>query len=294
MTHGQMGECPGYVTSGSRRILFARRIWCRNLRYKQRWPSKVRRLWQWLEGVRMRTRKDMVAAACTAAGGEHCAASGGSDADASMMEAHLKPFRWQSLFPWVGLGILVLATLLANVDRQVFVLLSAACICRWSVSTATCSQVTSFHGLLAAAIGAGIGEAGIAPVVYGMIPDMFSQARRPLANAIFSTGANLGAGIGIALAGAVVGLVDVVRPLCAGRHTCLGRLAAELPGGRRSRSPDCRPAVVRSHAADRAVTQARGRSRRRGGFSNTSPPTAAPPARSMSPWPPTALAWAAA
>lgn len=184
------------------------------------------------------------------------------------------------LLPWLGLAVFMLASLLANVDRQIFALLAgglktdlglsdtqfgllqgvglslavtfvslpigwladradrrfvlAGCICVWSVATAACSQVHSFGALMAAAIVIGIGEAGLGPVVYGMIPDMFPPARRAMANAIFSSGANLSAGVGLTIAGLVVGMADTIRPFAPasvqGADWRLSFLVVGLPG----------------------------------------------------------------
>lgn len=158
---------------------------------------------------------------------------------------------------WYGLAVLIAATILAAVDRQILVLLAepmrkslglsdtklgllqgagialfsglaavplgwladrfgrktvlASCVLVWTAATAACGAATDFSSLFAAAIGLGIGEAGLAPVVYGLIPDMVPPSRRSLANGIYALAAILGAGLGISLSGAMIGWIDTVR-----------------------------------------------------------------------------------
>lgn len=163
------------------------------------------------------------------------------------------------LLAWYGLAVLIAASILAAVDRQILVLLAepirqsldlsdtklgllqgagialfaglaavplgwladrhgrkwvlAGCVLVWTAATAACGLAWDFTSLFIAAIGLGIGEAGLAPVVYGLIPDMVPARRRVLANGIFALASILGAGLGIGLSGAMIGAIDHIRPL---------------------------------------------------------------------------------
>jgi MFS family permease len=74
----------------------------------------------------------------------------------------------------------------------------------WSLATFFCAFQHSFGGLFVGTIGIAIGEAGLAPIVYAMIPDLFPERKRNTANLIFYAGFMLGAGIGMALGGALL------------------------------------------------------------------------------------------
>ena len=163
------------------------------------------------------------------------------------------------LLAWYGVAVLVAASVLAAVDRQILVLLAepirqslglsdtklgllqgvgialfaglaalplgsladrrgrkpvlAGCVLLWTAATAACGLAWDFPSLFIAAIGLGIGEAGLAPVVYGLIPDIVPPSRRVLANGIFALASILGAGLGISLSGAMIGAIDGIRPL---------------------------------------------------------------------------------
>jgi MFS family permease len=91
--------------------------------------------------------------------------------------------------------------------------LLAACVLVWATATAACGLAQDFPALFLAAIGLGLGEAGLAPIVYGLIPEIVSERRRVLANGIYALAAIFGAGLGLALSGALVQGLDDLRPL---------------------------------------------------------------------------------
>ncbi len=93
--------------------------------------------------------------------------------------------------------------------------LLAACVLVWAGATAACGLAPDFTSLFIAAAVLGIGEAGLTPIVYGLLPDAVPDRRRVLANGIFTVAAILGAGVGIAVSGALV--------------QALGSLGAALP-----------------------------------------------------------------
>ena len=87
----------------------------------------------------------------------------------------------------------------------------AACVLIWTGATAACGFAWGFPSLFVAAIGLGIGEAGLAPIVYGLIPDIVPPKRRVLANGIYAVAAIFGAGIGIGLSGTLIETLQGAR-----------------------------------------------------------------------------------
>ena len=160
---------------------------------------------------------------------------------------------------WYGLGVLIAATILAAVDRQILVLLAepirlslglsdtklgllqglgialfagiaafplgwladkfsrrivlASCVLVWTAGTAACGMAWDFSSLFAAAVCLGIGEAGLAPIVYGLIPDMVPARKRVLANGIYAIASIFGAGLGIGLSGELIQSMPTIRTL---------------------------------------------------------------------------------
>ncbi len=111
----------------------------------------------------------------------------------------------------------------------------ASCVLVWTAATAACGLAWSFPSLFVAAIGLGIGEAGLAPIVYGLIPEMVPAKRRVLANGIYAVAAIFGAGIGIGLSGTLIESLQGAREaLPFEMHTMeswrLSFFAVALPG----------------------------------------------------------------
>lgn len=108
-----------------------------------------------------------------------------------------------------GLGMAIFASIASypmgwladRFGRRIILAIGVAC---WSVAALLCAYQSNFGGLLAGTIGIAIGEAGLAPIVYAMIPDLFPERRRNTANFIFYAGSMLGAGLGMALGGALL------------------------------------------------------------------------------------------
>ncbi|UKK84113.1 MFS transporter [Sphingopyxis sp. BSN-002] len=108
-----------------------------------------------------------------------------------------------------GLGMAVFASVASypmgwladRFGRRLVLALGVAC---WSLATGLCAFQDSFGGLFAATIGIAIGEAGLAPIVFALIPDLFPERQRNTANFIFYGGSLLGAGLGMALGGALL------------------------------------------------------------------------------------------
>lgn len=108
-----------------------------------------------------------------------------------------------------GLGMAVFACAASYpmgwlADRFGRRLLLAIGVAIWSLATFFCAFQHSFAGLFATTIGVAIGEAGLAPIVYALIPDMFPERRRNMANLVFYAGSLFGTGIGMALGGAML------------------------------------------------------------------------------------------
>lgn len=112
-----------------------------------------------------------------------------------------------------GLGMAVFASVASypmgwladRFGRRLILALGVAC---WSLATALFALQSGFWGLFVATIGIAIGEAGLAPIVFALIPDLFPERRRNMANFIFYGGSLLGAGLGMALGGAMLQWID--------------------------------------------------------------------------------------
>ena len=108
-----------------------------------------------------------------------------------------------------GLGMAVFASVASypmgwladRFGRRLLLALGVAC---WSLATALFAFQDSFGGLFVATIGIAIGEAGLAPIVFALIPDLFPERQRNTANFIFYGGSLLGAGLGMALGGVLL------------------------------------------------------------------------------------------
>lgn len=64
----------------------------------------------------------------------------------------------------------------------------------WSLATAACGISRTYPALMAARIGVGVGEAGLAPAGYSLISDLIRPEWRSTAISIFQSGSLLGAG----------------------------------------------------------------------------------------------------
>ena len=112
-----------------------------------------------------------------------------------------------------GLGMAVFASVASypmgwladRFGRRLILALGVAC---WSFATALFAFQNGFGGLFATTIGIAVGEAGLAPIVFALIPDLFPERQRNTANFIFYGGSLLGAGLGMALGGALLQWLD--------------------------------------------------------------------------------------
>jgi len=108
-----------------------------------------------------------------------------------------------------GLGMAIFASVAAypmgwladRFGRRLILAIGVAC---WSLATGVSALQHSFGGLFLGTIGIALGEAGVAPIIYAMIPDLFPERRRNAANFIFYGASLIGAGAGMAIGGATL------------------------------------------------------------------------------------------
>ena len=89
----------------------------------------------------------------------------------------------------------------------------AASILVWSTAVVFCGLARSFEQILLAAAMVGAGEAGLAPITYALIADLFRGRRRQTANSIFVVAAAAGGGLAMFIAGQLVAAGGEVKPL---------------------------------------------------------------------------------
>jgi len=109
-----------------------------------------------------------------------------------------------------GLGMAIFASAASYpmgwlADRYGRRLILVAGIIIWSLSTAACAYQTSFMGLFIATIGIAVGEAGLMPIIFAMIPDIFRTRHRSTANFIYFAATILGGAVGVMLGGGAIG-----------------------------------------------------------------------------------------
>ncbi len=124
-----------------------------------------------------------------------------------------------------------LAWLADRLDRR---LVLAGCALFWSLAVVGCGLARSYEELLLASALVGAGEAGLVPISYAIIPDIFGERQRPLANAVFAVAAMSATSLALALCGQVIGGVGALGahlpPVLAGLDAWrLAFLAVALP-----------------------------------------------------------------
>lgn len=85
----------------------------------------------------------------------------------------------------------------------------AACIVWWSLAVVGCAMANSFFALLIAGAMVGAGEAGLAPVMYALIPMFFIGRQRQIANSIAAMASVGGGALAFSAAGAIISMVAV-------------------------------------------------------------------------------------
>lgn len=92
-----------------------------------------------------------------------------------------------------------------RIDRRV---VYAACMLIWAAANIGIGLSTSFPMLIGFAMGMAFGEAVLGPVTFALIPDLFSPARRMLANSIFFISQLLGISAGLIFGGWLITMVE--------------------------------------------------------------------------------------
>lgn len=111
---------------------------------------------------------------------------------------------------FAAIAVVPLGWLADRIDRR---LLLMCCILVWSAAIAACGLATSYGGLLLCVALLAAGEAGLTPVVFALIPELFPERQRMTANFIYYSATILGSGAGIVIAGAVVEHIGLFVPL---------------------------------------------------------------------------------
>ena len=133
---------------------------------------------------------------------------------------------------FAALATFPLGWLADRYDRR---LVLAGCALFWSGAVMACGFAQNYEQLLLASALVGAGEAGLVPIAYAMIPDMFGERKRQVANSIFAIASMSATSLAMALCGQVIGLVDTLQPtLPSGLRELdawrLGFFAVALPG----------------------------------------------------------------
>ncbi|WP_299006028.1 MFS transporter [uncultured Caulobacter sp.] len=110
-----------------------------------------------------------------------------------------------------------LAWIADRFDRRYVI---CGCIATWTIGTAACGFAQNFEQLFCAAVLIAAGEAGLVPISWAIVPDLFSGRKRVLANSLFYFFAYLGISLGLALGGvALSGLERIHGQLPASLQT---------------------------------------------------------------------------
>lgn len=89
----------------------------------------------------------------------------------------------------------------------------AVCIAIWSLSVAACGLSADFPQLFMASAMVGAAEAGLLPITYALIPELFMGRQRQVANSALVVAARLLVGAVVALCGWMIYAIDLWRPL---------------------------------------------------------------------------------
>ena len=89
----------------------------------------------------------------------------------------------------------------------------AASILLWAAAVAACGLAANFEQLFVASALVGAGEAGLLPITYAIVADIFRGRSRVVANSVAVTGGRLGSGVLIIASGWLVANIEFVRPI---------------------------------------------------------------------------------
>jgi len=116
-----------------------------------------------------------------------------------------------------GLGVSLFAAIVGypigwladRYDRRVVL---ACCVVVWSLAVAACGLASDFKMLFIASAMVGAGEAGITPIMFALIPELFRNEKRQFANSLNIVVGRLGTGVAIAFCGYLTQIAEWSRP----------------------------------------------------------------------------------
>ena len=117
-----------------------------------------------------------------------------------------------------GTGIAVFAALAAFpigwlADKFGKRIVLAGSVVVWSLAVVGCAYAQTFWQMFIATSMVGAGEAGLSPIMFALIPQLFGRGKRQIANSIFVLAAAASGGLGMVLAGQLVGFADLIRDM---------------------------------------------------------------------------------
>jgi len=115
-----------------------------------------------------------------------------------------------------GLGLTLFATFFTyplgwlsdRFDRRIVL---GVCLVVWAAGTAACGFAVGFVPLFLATVAIAGGEAGLAPLILSMIPDLFAGRRRTTANIVYYVSSGLGMSLGYTLGGILIAALAPLR-----------------------------------------------------------------------------------
>lgn len=109
--------------------------------------------------------------------------------DLKLQDSHLGVIQGLGFAIFGLIATYPLGCLADRFDRRMVL---GGCVVVWAVDTAACGLVDSCVPLLIATLALAAGEAGLVPIVYAAIPDLFQGRQRISANQIFYVASILG------------------------------------------------------------------------------------------------------
>lgn len=115
-----------------------------------------------------------------------------------------------------GTGVAIFAALASYplgwlADRFDRRMVLAGSVLFWSAAVVASGLAQNYGQLLLASALVGAGEAGLVPIVYALIPDLFPREKRQAANSIYALASTATGGLAMVLTGQVVGSVELFR-----------------------------------------------------------------------------------
>ena len=127
----------------------------------------------------------------------------------SLTDVQLGLLQGTAVAAFTALATFPLGWLADRFDRRVVL---AGCALFWSAAVVASGMAQTYEQLLFASALVGAGEAGLVPIVYAMIPDMFGGRKRQMANSVFAMASMSATSLAMALCGQVIGMIATVRP----------------------------------------------------------------------------------